>query len=127
KQTAEARSLAEESISLYRRYPDVPEHEKSHAVQILGGILTDQGDLAAAEAAYRDELARKKQQLGSSHPDVGSWRYTVAEKLQENGNLPGAEVLLRDALTDTRKAFEKSSATNWHQLAKYLHHLAEVL
>jgi tetratricopeptide (TPR) repeat protein len=53
---AEARLLAEEAATLYRSNPGWPPREKQHAFQVLGGILIDLGDLAGAEAVWREQV-----------------------------------------------------------------------
>jgi tetratricopeptide (TPR) repeat protein len=55
---AEARSLAEEAASLYRRHPEWPPAERSHAISVLWSVLkkshaTDKKSLATLESLSR--------------------------------------------------------------------------
>lgn len=68
----------------------------------LASLLKDQGKLNEAEPLYRELLARRREQLGDSHPDTLTAMTVLASVLQKQRNLIEANSLCREAL-DRRK------------------------
>ncbi|HXQ69523.1 MAG TPA: alpha/beta fold hydrolase [Pyrinomonadaceae bacterium] len=56
--------------------------------EVLGGMLLNSGDYAAAEKAFRDELKR--------HPRNGRALFGLAESLKGQGNKSGAQMVWRE-------------------------------
>ncbi len=64
----------------------------------LGAALEETGDLAGAEALYRDSLALRLKLLGPEHPDVTRSRYALAGLLRARGDAAGAVAECRQVL-----------------------------
>ncbi len=93
----EARSFAEQALTVYQRHPDWPAGERHHALQVLEAVLTDLGDVAGVDALDRQALAMEKDLLGNDHPYVAYWRENLAGVLRHQGRVDEAEKLAREA------------------------------
>jgi eukaryotic-like serine/threonine-protein kinase len=123
---AEARSLAEQAVALYRRHPEWPPQESQHALTVLRHALTDLGDiagLAALEPLYREALAMRRKLFGNTHRVVDDFLGEFARLLYRQGKLAETEAVYRDELAMERKLSGEQHAF----VANSLMLLAEVL
>lgn len=64
-----ARTAIEEAVALLRSAGPPGAPSLGAALATLGGLVSDQGDLAAAERYYRESLAVRRRVFGPGHPD----------------------------------------------------------
>jgi tetratricopeptide (TPR) repeat protein len=124
---AQARPLAEEAVGLYRLHPEWPANEGQHAIRVLINVLVNLNDLPAAEAFYREEIARQRSLLGTAHPDVAELLHDSAMLLGQSGKLAEATAAFREALACLRQAAKQSPDPESPLTGKVLHHLADAL
>src|SRR5437899_2968413 len=66
--------------------------------------LFEAGRFGEAAEAARQSLDAKREEVGEDHPEYAAALSNLALLLQRQGDLAGAEPLLRQALTTRRKA-----------------------
>jgi serine/threonine protein kinase/tetratricopeptide (TPR) repeat protein len=96
---AEARSLAEESVGMYRRHPEMSRAEKQHALEVLAALLMDLGDNGASEAVFQELLKEARARLPADDPRLASAIAQLAFALLAAGKYAEAEPLARECLT----------------------------
>jgi tetratricopeptide (TPR) repeat protein len=124
---AEARPLAEEAIGLYRLHTEWPAKERLHAITVLINVLSNLNDLPAAEAFYREEIARQRSILGTAHPEVAELLHDLASLLDHTGKLAEAVTAFREALACLRQAAKENPDLESPLAGKVLHHLADAV
>jgi tetratricopeptide (TPR) repeat protein len=85
--------LAEQSGEIARAMP-----RALGALEALGMILIEQGDLAAAEEHFLDLCYRAERSLDADHPDVIRYRTNLARVWEAMGRYVEAEGLYREVL-----------------------------
>jgi hypothetical protein len=95
---AEARSLAEEAVAMYRRHPDWPPNERNHAFVVLGDVLKDLRDLPGLETVLAEQLQALRPQLGSDTPELAAVIAQLTTTLLEEKQFARAEPLARECL-----------------------------
>jgi CHAT domain-containing protein/Tfp pilus assembly protein PilF len=135
----EARRLCAESIRLWRagKYDEaLPLGERALAIREkmlgperpsvaaalnnLGNLYKDKGDLATAEQLYQRALKIREKVLGPEHPDVAQSLNNLAVIHRSQGDLDKAELLYQRALEIKEKALgpeHPSVATSLNNLA----------
>jgi tetratricopeptide (TPR) repeat protein len=103
KALVEARSLAEEAATLYRRYPDWPPDERAHALLVLAAVLTDLGEFSELEAIHRERLEVLRVLLPADDPELAIGVAELAATLLEEKKFAEAEPLARECLALRQK------------------------
>ena len=67
--------------------------------------MQDKGELADAEATYREALAMQRELLGEVHPDVANTLNNLAFVQDDRGDAKGALATEREALHIYRQLF----------------------
>jgi tetratricopeptide (TPR) repeat protein len=75
-----------------------PHPDLAEALNDMGIVFDENGDLDNAEKYYRESLAMYRRLLGDKHPYVATELENVAYTVQSKGDLAGAEALLRQSL-----------------------------
>lgn len=94
---AERELLAVQEI--FSKLPENP-GDSSSPRWLLGVVLRDKGDFAAAERLQRADLAARTQALGANHWRTASARYNLGRVLTRLGRYPEAETELLQAQAD---------------------------
>jgi serine/threonine-protein kinase len=115
----EAEAVLRQSLTVYP--PDHP--WRAASIFNLGRVLEDRGDYGAAEAAYREALARQREQYGADHERVGIDLQQIGIVRHRQGDLAGAEEDLSAAL----EIFRQKLPEGHTRIAEALVPLAEVL
>jgi tetratricopeptide (TPR) repeat protein len=79
--------------------------ELALALNNLALVLRRKGDLAGAEATYRQALAMQRELLGNVHPDVANTLNNLAFVVYDRGDLGGALQAESDSLEIYRQLF----------------------
>ena len=103
KALAEARALAEEAAALYRLHPDWPSDEREHALEVLGAVLTDLGDLPASEVTCRERLELVRALVPCDNPDLAMVVAELTALLLQEKKFAEAEPLARECLAVRQK------------------------
>jgi serine/threonine-protein kinase len=79
-----ARAAIEEAVALLRAAGPPGEPPLAAALATLGGLVSDEGDLAAADRSYREALALRRKIFGPGHPDeIGTLINLAANAVSE--------------------------------------------
>jgi serine/threonine protein kinase/WD40 repeat protein/tetratricopeptide (TPR) repeat protein len=105
----EARSLAEEAVSLYQLHADWPPVEQQHAFRVLEAVLTDMGDQVGLEARYREQLQGMRDRLPADDLELAGMIAQLGYHLLAQGKFTEAEALARESLSIR----EKRSPDDW--------------
>jgi len=91
--------LMRRAVSMERTlYPNEPHPDLAEALNDMGLLLDERGDLDESEKFYREALAMYQRLLGDKHPYVATALENVALILQDKGDLAGAETLYSQSL-----------------------------
>jgi len=123
KSLAEARSLAEEAVSLYQSHPDWSAAERGYTLQILGNVLLDSGDPAGAETLCRRALEVQRSAQPAQDDDIAKCLGDLGNILQHENKLAEAEGAFREELAklpDLSRANDARIASARQNLASIL-------
>jgi tetratricopeptide (TPR) repeat protein len=91
--------LMRKAVAMERSlYPNEPHPDLAEALNDMGLLLDERGDLDESEKFYRESLAMYQRLLGDKHPYVATALENVALILQDKGDLAGAEALYMQSL-----------------------------
>jgi tetratricopeptide (TPR) repeat protein len=91
--------LMRTAVSMERSlYANEPHPDLAEALNDMGLLLDERGDLDESEKFYRESLAMYQRLLGDKHPYVATALENVALILQDKGDLAGAETLYLQSL-----------------------------
>jgi len=102
-QYGDAAALEERALETRRRVLGENNADTLTALNSLGAILEQKGDLVKAEAYYRESLEKRRRVLGENHLETLTSMANVGNFLREQGKFAEAEPLLRGALEGQRK------------------------
>lgn len=105
----EARLLAEEGYSLFRRNPDWPPAERQHAGFVLKEILVAQGDLEAAATVCRQRVEDLQAEGRPDSPELAGLLSELTLVLLADQKFPEAEAAARPSL----RIREKQIPDDW--------------
>ncbi len=120
---AEAIPLLQQAVAMQRTlWGGQPYPEYADALNDLGLMFRDQGDIQHAEALLRESLAMYRRLYDERHPEVAMSLNNLANVLQQKGDLDGAEATYSQAL-----AMRRETLGDIHpEVALTLHNLAFV-
>jgi tetratricopeptide (TPR) repeat protein len=96
--------LMQEAVAMQRTlWGSQPYPDYADAVNDLGLMFRDQGDLEQAERLLRESLAMQRRLYGERHPELALSLNNLALVLQLKGDLDGAEATYRQALAMRRE------------------------
>jgi serine/threonine protein kinase/Tfp pilus assembly protein PilF len=98
-----AQPLLEESVAIGRRAIGPESEQVADALNNLGMLLRDRGDLAAAEKALTESLALRRRLYGDEHKDLAVTLVELAAVYSDQGFDDRAEPLLKESLSIRRK------------------------
>jgi tetratricopeptide (TPR) repeat protein len=93
-----ARRFVETSLAIRRRASPEAKIEIAKTLDFLGGVLREQGELDAAEQAYRDALRLRVELLGPKHSEVARTLNGLASVLRAEGRFRDADSVSREAV-----------------------------
>jgi serine/threonine protein kinase/tetratricopeptide (TPR) repeat protein len=102
-----ALAMIQEGLRLFKTHVGPKHITVADALNNLGVLFSEFGDLAAAEDYDRQALALKRELLGNEHSDVAVSINNLGFRLWSQGNYAGAEALHREALRIRRKVLDK--------------------
>jgi serine/threonine protein kinase/Tfp pilus assembly protein PilF len=118
-----ARPFLEQAVTLGRRSMG-PEHVSiAQALNELGVLDREQGDLAAAQPLLEESLKMRRHLLGPNDKDVAVTAVELARVLRDRGHDDQAEPLVREALAIRRRIFgnaHRETATSVNDLGLLL-------
>jgi serine/threonine protein kinase len=123
KNYAEAKSLAEDAVNLYRTHADWSPTERQESFHILGNVLRDSGDLAGAETITRQRLELLQSTLPGTNAAIIESLGDLGTILMRESKLPEAESAYRESLAKLRIL----PGTNNTKIAATLKALSNVL
>ncbi|HEX6133191.1 MAG TPA: serine/threonine-protein kinase [Longimicrobiales bacterium] len=87
--------------------PHTPEGRRHRAMVLsnVGWLEEARGDPAAAESAFAESLAIRRELLGPMHPHLANALYNLSYMRMRRGDLASAEPLAREGLEMTRALF----------------------
>jgi serine/threonine-protein kinase len=118
-----AREVLDRGAERVSRELDGRPEVQATLLDTLGRVYDKLGLLERAEPLLRQALARRRETLGSRHPDVALSLAHLADHLQVRGDLGEAEALYREAL-DLNRAVH---GPHHPEVARALNSLADVL
>jgi eukaryotic-like serine/threonine-protein kinase len=124
---AQAREFAEEAVSLYRKQPNWPRHDRMHALEVLIEVLTRNGDIEALASPYREFIAVQREWRGPGHVDEANSLHQLGLALLRQRKAEEAGQAFAEALDVLRVLMEQDSSQDLPLLGAVLHHQAEVL
>jgi len=80
-----------------------PHPDLAEALNDMGLVLYEKGDMDEAEKFYRESLAMNRRLLGDKHPEIANGLENVAMTVQDKGDLAGAEKLYLQSLDMRRE------------------------
>jgi eukaryotic-like serine/threonine-protein kinase len=98
----EAVRLARESLTFRRRAEGREPIALARTLNLVGNILMDKGDLAAAESAYRESLEKRRPIFGNQSREVAESLNNLAGVLDTQGRNAEAENLFLESLAIKR-------------------------
>lgn len=122
-ESKKAIDIGEKSVALARRVLPGDSEALTESAMNLGWILMDAGYPGRAEPLLREALARTRQRLGETHPDVADAAMLLTTALVQLGRYDESEGLMRSALDIDEAAYE---GPNVH-IAGDFNNLANVL
>ena len=97
---AEGERLARELLAQERRVLG-PQHDQTlSTASVLGSILNDTDNLAAAEPILREVVDAFRARFGDAHPRTLHAKGTLAANLESQGRLDEAELMAREAYAE---------------------------
>jgi tetratricopeptide (TPR) repeat protein len=90
---------------MHRRLLGTKHKEIATGLHNLAAIQVDKGDLAQAEATYREALAMRREVLGSDDPDIAVTLNNLAFVLYDRGRTGEALATERESLAMYRRLF----------------------
>ncbi|MBL8752964.1 MAG: tetratricopeptide repeat protein, partial [Planctomycetes bacterium] len=97
---AEGERLARELLAQERRVLG-PQHDQTlSTASVLGSILNDTDNLAAAEPILREVVDAFRRRFGDAHPRTLHAKQTLAANLERQGRLDEAEPMVREAYAE---------------------------
>ena len=118
-----ARRFVETSLAIRRRVSPEATIEIASTLDFLGVVLREQGELDAAEQAYRDALRERRAMLGPGHREIARTLNGLASVLRAAGHFRSADSVSREAVAID----EASLANNPLDLAESLDGLAQAV
>ncbi len=112
--TKEATTIAQHVFEVKRRAegadsPDTLVFERNLAVDFKMG-----GDLAQAEAAYRDVVGRARKTMTHGEHNLGRWESEFGEILAQEGKLDEARAMLTESVATLTKSFGAQDKQTLH-------------
>ena len=98
-----AQPLLEEAVAVARRGVGPGSEQTADALNNLGLLLRDRGQLPAAERALTESLALRRRLYGTEHKDLAVTLVELARVYDDQGHDDRAEPLLRESLAIRRK------------------------
>jgi eukaryotic-like serine/threonine-protein kinase len=98
-----AQSLLEEAVAVARRGVGPGSEQAADALNNLGLVLRDRGQLPAAERALTESLALRRRLYGTENKDLAVTLVELAGVYADQGHDDRAEPLLRESLVIRRK------------------------
>ncbi|HEU0009489.1 MAG TPA: serine/threonine-protein kinase [Verrucomicrobiae bacterium] len=104
-QYEEALAMTREALRLRRSIFSPESPAVADALDSLGTVLYEQGNLPTAEAVGRESLAMRRKVFGAESAEVAAALNTLGNVLQTRHDLAGAEASHREALAIRKKVF----------------------
>ncbi len=117
---AEARTLAEEAVTLRERVYGPSSEQFADATGQLGNLLAEMGEFAAARTLLERSLAATSRALGPRHPRTALSLNDLALTVRDLGDYRAALPLFDQALSIQQEALEPDAAAigrTWNNLA----------
>ena len=115
-----AQQLLEEAVAVARRGAGPGSEQAADALNNLGLVLRDRGNLAAAEKTLTESLAIRRKLYGNEHKDVAVTLVELAGVYTDQGRDDRAEPLLLESLAIRRKVLgpgDHETAVSMNDLA----------